>query len=459
MLLPVLVFLALMASCKNSPAGSSSATPNSKSDTAAPVVSDALPPWALQSNIYEVNVRQYTPEGTFAAFSKALPRLKQMGVQILWFMPITPISRTDRKGKLGSYYAVQEYKAINPEFGTMADWKSLVKQCHDMGFKVITDWVPNHTGADNGWLTRHPDFFTKGKDGKPIPAFDWTDTRDLNYDNRELRDSMIAAMKFWITGSDIDGFRCDVAGEVPDDFWKECISSLRKVKNVFMLAEGDKGSLHRDGFNISYPWEMFAALKKIAAGKTNALAIDSVINKQDSSFPRGAVRMYFTSNHDENSWNKADYGTMPGASHAPFAVFTQTYRNSLPLVYSGQEEPVKDSISFFYKDSIPFKNYGRAKFYTTLLTLRASTPALATDASFQKITVGDNRALYAFTREKEGKKIGVILNLSAKPQTVKIDSSAFPGNPLNVFMGSRELLKPGQAFGIEPWGYIVYDYR
>jgi alpha-amylase len=427
-------------------------------DTLPVVVNARLPDWALQSNIYEVNVRQYTKEGTFSAFAASLPRLKAMGVQILWFMPITPISVTDRKGKLGSYYAVQDYTAINPEFGNMQDWKNLVAKAHEIGFKVITDWVPNHTGADNGWLTRHPDFYTKGKDGKPIPAFDWTDTRDLNYDNKEMRDSMIAAMKFWITESGIDGFRCDVASEVPDDFWKDCIGQLNKVKPLFMLAEGDKGSLHRDGFNATYAWDMFATLKRIAAGQTNALAIDSVLQRQDSSFPAGAIKMYFTNNHDENSWNKADYGTMPGARHAPFAVFTQTMRNALPLVYSGQEEPVLDSISFFYKNPIRFGKYKRASFYKALLTLRANSPALATDASFRKIRVGDSTALYAFLREKDGHKIAVILNLSAKSQAAKPGDASLAGNPLNVFMGAREKLTAGHSINIEPWGYVVYNY-
>ena len=233
-----LITVFFLAACSNNPEAHTSASAVNNKDSARvvkdslPDVEAKLPDWALQSNIYEVNVRQYTKEGTFNAFAASLPRLKAMGVQILWFMPITPISVVDRKGKLGSYYAVQEYKAINPEFGNLDDWKNLVAKAHEMGFKVITDWVPNHTGADNGWLTRHPDFYTKGKDGKPIPAFDWTDTRDLNYDNKEMRDSMIAAMKLWIITSGIDGFRCDVAGEVPDDFWKDCISQLNKVKQM-----------------------------------------------------------------------------------------------------------------------------------------------------------------------------------------------------------------------------------
>src|ERR1700712_36034 len=258
-LLFIISIILFLASCASNADTKTADATVKKDSTKAPPASVVLPDWALQSNMYEVNVRQYTKEGTFNAFAASLPRLKDMGVQILWFMPITPISKVDRKGKLGSYYAVQDYKAINPEFGNMQDWKNLVTKAHGMGFKVITDWVPNHTGADNGWLTRHPDFFIKDSTGKAAPAFDWTDTRDLNYDNKEMRDSMIAAMKFWLTETDIDGFRCDVAWGVPDDFWKDCIAELKKVKNVFMLAEGETGNLHRDGFDVTYPWDMFHA--------------------------------------------------------------------------------------------------------------------------------------------------------------------------------------------------------
>ena len=456
LLLTSLSIVIFFAACGNNTA---TVTTGAVTDTPQKAnVSFDHPAWMLQSNIYEVNVRQYTKEGTFNAFAASLPRLKEMGVDMLWFMPITPISKVDRKGVLGSYYAVQDYKAINPEFGNMDDWKDLVKKAHAMGFKVITDWVPNHTGADNGWLTRHPDFFTKDSTGKIIPSNGWTDTRDLNYDNKEMRDSMIAAMKFWLAETDIDGFRCDVAWGVPADFWVDCIGQLKKIKNVFMLAEADQGNLHRSGFDASYPWDMFHTLTKIAAGQTNALSIDSVLMKQDSSFPAGAVRLYFTSNHDENSWNKADYGTMPGAKHAPFAVFTQTMRNSLPLIYSGQEEPVLDSISFFYKNPIQFGKYKRAAFYKTLLALRKSNPALATDASFRKIKAGDEKAVYAYLREKGKNKVLVILNLSAKQQSINIEDSSLAGEAMNVFMGTKETIKPGNSFKIEPWGYVVYNY-
>ena len=414
------------------------------------------PAYILQGNIYEVNIRQYSKEGTFKAFEPSLDRLKEMGVQTLWFMPITPISQVDKKGSLGSYYAVADYTGINPAYGNLQDWKDLVNAAHTKGFKVITDWVANHTGADHPWLKTHPDFYEKDSTGKPISAFDWTDTRSLNYDNKEMRDSMIASMKYWLTETGIDGFRCDVAGEVPDDFWKQCITELKKVRDVLMLAEGDKGSLNSAGFDITYAWDMFQMTKKIAKGERPAFAIDSVKNQNDTAFPANALRLYFTSNHDENSWNQADYGTMPGASHAPFAVLTQTMVRGVPLIYSGQEEPILKKVEFFEKDPMTFGKFGRAKFYNTLLHLRQTNPALSADASFKKIVVGDENALYAFIREKDGKKIMVILNLSAKEQTIKVTGSGFDGERYNVFMGTKEPLE-NKEWKIEPWGYAIYE--
>jgi alpha-amylase len=420
------------------------------------------PQWISQSNIYEVNVRQYTPEGTFKAFAASLPRLKDMGVEILWFMPVTPISEKDRKGEagraLGSYYAVADYRAINPEFGTIDDFKTLVKQAHEMGFKVIVDWVANHTGADHPWLTKHKDFYMLDSAGTPHFAFDWSDTRELNYDNKAMRDSMIESMKFWIRETDIDGFRCDVANEVPTDFWKDCIAQLRGMKTLFMLAEGDRPELYDAGFDATYFWPMFQSMKRVAAGATNALALDSVINHYDSTFKDSTALLYFTSNHDENSWNLSDYGTFPGAKHDPFAVFTHTMKNAIPLIYSGQEEPVLRRIAFFEKDSMEFKEFKRAKLYKTLLNLRKNNPALAIDASWKKISVGDDKALYAYLREKAGDKIFVILNLSGKEQKITIKDELVTGEPLNVFMGVKEKLSLNHSFNIQPWGYIVYDY-
>lgn len=453
---PLLYFTIILASCN-----SASTTDEKKGkDTAAKHAAqiDGHPAWIMQGNVYEVNVRQYTPQGTFKAFEKNLNRLRDMGVQTLWFMPINPISKIDRKGVLGSYYAVSSYTAINPEFGTPGDWKELVNRAHDMGFKIIIDWVPNHTGADHPWLKNHPNFYVKDSTGHAAVPFDWTDTRQLDYSNMEMQDSMIVSMKYWLTETGIDGFRCDVAWNVPASFWSRCIGELKKINpDIFMLAEGDKSYLHPSGFDATYPWEMFHMMVSVAKGQRPAFSLDSVLRRYDSVYPRNALELYFTSNHDENSWNKADYGTMPGAIHAPFAVFTLTMPHSVPLVYSGQEEPVLDSISFFYKDTIHFGNYGRAKFYKTLLELRKNNAALAANASFRKTNLGNDRALYGYVRDADRKKVFVILNLSSKAQNIKITDRTLYGNPYNVFMGRDEVIsaKPWQ---IQPWGYVVYVY-
>ena len=415
------------------------------------------PEWIMQGDIYEVNVRQYTTEGTLNAFAKHLDRLKEMGVQTIWFMPINPISLVDRKGSLGSYYAVSDYTSVNPEFGTMADFIQIVKAIHSKGMKVIIDWVPNHTGADHRWLTEQPDFFVKDKNGKAAMAVDWADTRQLDYKNTVMQDSMIAAMKFWIAKTDIDGFRCDVAWNVPADFWRKCIPQLKSMKSLFMLAEGDSAYLPQSGFDAVYPWHMFKMMEKIAKGTRPAFGLDSVKNESDKLYPENTIQMYFTSNHDENSWNNADYGTFPGPVHEPFAVFTQTMANSVPLIYGGQEEPVLRALKFFDKDPMTLGKYQRAAFYKTLLHLRKSNMALSADASFRKINAGDEKAVYAFVREKGNEKVLVILNLSNSEQSITIKDKTLLLSARNVFKGTDAPLSH-KEWKMKPWGYEVYEY-
>ncbi len=447
--LPLLLLVAAFASCKNG--GSSSAI----SDTAK---IDGHPAWIMQGNIYEVNVRQYTPEGTFKAFAKHLNRLQEMGVQTLWFMPINPISITDRKGSLGSYYAVSDYTAINPEYGTMDDWKALVKEAHDKGMKVMIDWVPNHTGADHYWLQKHPDFYVKDSTGKPVSQFDWTDTRKLNFANAELRDTMMAQMKYWITETGVDGLRCDYAVGPSRLFWMDCIKQLKSVKNVFMLAEADSAWLHEVGFDATYSWPEFNMMKLIAAGKRNAVAMDSILNHTDTSLQKNALRLFFTSNHDENSWNKADYATMPGDSHAPFAVMTQTMKRGVSLIYSGQEEPVLRSIKFFDKDTMSFTKLGRAAMYQKLLALRKSNPALSANASFAKLTTGAEDKVYAFARQSDKNKVIVLLNLTHTPVNFAVQDGIISGEAIEIFSNKKQKMEPGKLFSLPAWGYQVYSY-
>ncbi len=426
----------------------------------APNTSFVHPSWSQQSNIYEVNLRQFSQEGTIKAFEKSLPRLKDMGVKILWFMPITPIGiegRKENETQLGSYYAVRNYKEINPEFGTMEDWKNLVKEAHRLDFKVITDWVANHSAPDNPWMKNHPDFYAKDKEGKIISPFDWTDTRKLNYTNRELRDTMIDVMKYWMNETGIDGFRCDVAGEIPMDFWKECITELKKIKNVFMLAEGESPELHDAGFDATYTWSVMGLMADVYAGKRPLKYLDSVLNHNISVFPKNAYRMYFTTNHDENSWNGTEFEKYGDAFKA-FTVFTQTFYQSVPLIYNGQEEPNKKRLKFFVKDPIGWNKYEMMPFYNTLLRLRKNNAALAASASYKKLATANDEAVFAFIRQNGKHKVAVVLNLSNQPQRFTIKENEIYGNVKNIFTNQKEKLFKNYVYDMKPWDYLVYEY-
>lgn len=419
------------------------------------------PLWSGQSNIYEVNLRQYTVSSSIKDFEKSLPRLKKMGVEILWFMPITPIGIEGRKmtgNDLGSYYAVRDYKALNPEFGTMADWKALVKHAHSMGFKVITDWVPNHTSPDNPWISSHPGFYKRDSIGNTVYDADYTDTRNLNYANMELRDSMIEAMQFWIKETGIDGFRCDHVDPIPVDFWERCIRELRKIKNVFMLAESQNPEFHVAGFDATYAWEVMEGWIRFYAGKISLAQEDSIINRNIRAFPKDAYRVFFTTNHDWNSWEGTEFERY-GNAYKPLAVFSQTMYQSVPLIYSGQEVPNRKRLQFFVKDPIVWDKYEMAPFYSTLLHLRKKNPALAADASYKKLISANDLAIYAYVRQKAKHKVAVILNLSNEPQRFSIKDKSIYGNPMNVFLGVKEKVNSTHVFSIEPWGFIVYDYN
>lgn len=412
------------------------------------------PSFMHQGNIYEVNIRQYTPEGTFNAFVKHIPRLKKMGVQTLWLMPIQPISKLGRKGSLGSYYAVADYTSVNPEFGTISDFNNLVTQAHALGMKVIIDYVPNHSGADHPWLTSHPDFYEKDSTGQPTYTADWSDTRELNFANLAMQDSMINTMKFWVNKTKIDGFRIDVAWGVPINFWTKCIKILKNIRPLFFLAEADDAALHTAGFDATYTWREFNVIKEVAAGKKNVRSLDTVFNIIDTSFVKGAWRLYFTSNHDENSWNKADFETMPGPVHAPFAVLALTYNRTMPLIYSGQEEPVLRALQFFEKDPIQFNKLERAPFYTALLQLRNTNKAFGEGAQFKKLTVNNPEAIMAYQRYYEKDQVIVVLNLSNTEQAVKFDSNGIVGNYKSLFSGKK--LSNIKNLQMPPWGCEVF---
>jgi glycosidase len=302
------------------------------------------PAWSRSSNVYEVNPRQFSKEGTLNAVTASLPRLKQMGVDIVWLMPIHPIGQKNHKGTLGSYYAVQDYSAVNPDYGTIDDLRKLVKQAHALGMHVIIDWVGNHTAWDNPWVTQHPDWFKKNDKGEIYSVTfkneaggteEWSDVVGLDYDNKELWKGMTDAMAFWVKDVGIDGFRCDAAGLVPTAFWDQARAQLDKIKPVFMLAEWNEPALHDKAFDASYDWPLNGIMKKIGKGEAGAAELRDYVTNPPKAFPRDAYRLQFTNNHDINSWEGADkdlYGPAWGA----MTVLSYTLPG-IPLIYNGQE--------------------------------------------------------------------------------------------------------------------------
>ncbi len=414
--------------------------------------------WVKNAVIYEVNIRQYTPEGTFNAFSEHLPRLKSLGVDILWLMPIHPIGQMNRKGKLGSYYSVKDYMKINPEFGNFDDFKALVRKVHEQGMHIIIDWVPNHTSWDNVLTLEHPDYYMTDEEGNFVSAFDWTDVIRLDYNNKDLRNYMIDAMKFWLMETDIDGFRCDVAHMVPLDFWEEARPELEKVKPVFMVAESDQPELNRKAFDVTYGWPFHGLMNDIAAGKKTANAISTHFSKVDSVYPAGSIIMQFTSNHDENSWNGTEYERL-GSGVKTLAVLAATVPG-MPLIYSGQEAGMNKRLKFFEKDTIPWKESEMTDFYKNIDSLKHRNQALWNGrfgGTFTRITSTNNKSVFAFLREKGNDKIFVVLNLTGEPVVITMKGKLYRGSYTEIFSGIKVSFRKDESFALQPWDFRVYE--
>jgi len=412
--------------------------------------------WSKNAVIYEANIRQYSPEGTFNAFAKDLPRLKALGIDIIWVMPINPIGEVKRKGKLGSYYSVRDYKAINPEFGNMDDFKNLVNEVHKSGMHIIIDWVPNHSSWDNPVFKEHPEYYLKDSLGRFRSPFDWTDVVRFNYNNPGMRRWMIETMKFWLTETGIDGFRCDVAHMVPVDFWDSCRMELDKVKPIFFLAEADQPQLHARAYDMSYDWKFHHIMNQIAKGKKTANEIEKHFAWADSIYPSGSVLMQFTSNHDENSWNGTEFERLDGGAQT-FAVLAATVPGML-LIYNGQEAAFNKRLKFFEKDTIKWDNYIYADFYKKLISLKKQNQALwngLDGGSFQRIETTDDKHVYAFVRKTDGNQVAMILNLTKKPRTIALKSDIADGEYNEIFTDKQMALKKYQKFVLEPWKYLV----
>jgi len=449
-------------------------------DIASTTIEKFSPAVEENSVIYEVNIRQYSPEGTFNAFTKDIPQLKELGVKIIWVMPIFPISQTKRKATggddskfasempaaeqhkyLGSYYAVSDFKKVNPEFGTIEDFRNLVKTAHENGIYVILDWVPNHTGWDHVWIKNHPEYYTQNAKGEIIDpvnpetgkSWGWTDVADLNYDNQNLRAEMTADMMHWIKNEEIDGFRCDVAGNVPLDFWQQAIPQLRKQKSIFMLAEAWEPALLKNNlFDMAYAWDGHHTMNKIAQGKEPVKQFDAYIEKINKDYEANDILMNFVDNHDENSWN----GTIKSRlGEAEAAMTALSYlMPGMPLVYSGNEYGLAHSLKFFEKDSIPKTKGKQWELRAKLGKIKNEIDALhggKNKATYKRIPATNENVL-VFERMKNGKKVIYLANLSAKPVSVSLPLNGQFKDIMNEKMMD---LKASQVLSMLPWQYYI----
>lgn len=462
-------------SCKNE---TEKTAENSKTEIAkfSPEVEES-------SVIYEVNIRQYSPEGTFNAFTKDIPQLKELGVKIIWVMPIFPISQTKRKATggddskfasempkeeqhkyLGSYYAVSDFKKVNPEFGTIEDFRNLVKTAHDNGMYVILDWVPNHTGWDHVWIKEHPEFYTKNAKGEIIDpinpetgkSWGWSDVADLNYDNKELRKEMTSDMLHWIKNENIDGFRCDVASNVPLDFWQQAIPQLRKEKDIFMLAEAWEPELLKDGlFDMAYGWEVHHTMNRIAQGKNTVKDWDKLMEENAKKYESNDILMSFVDNHDENSWNGTVKSRLGKAEEAMTAL--SYMMPGMPLIYSGNEYGLEHSLKFFEKDSIPKTKGKQWDLRAKLGKLKSENSALnggKNKATYKRIPTSNDNQILIFEREKNGEKVIYLANLSYQVVSASLPIS---GEFTDYITGKKVVFDVKLSTQLQPWQYYILN--
>ena len=446
----LLLSLALLLGACNNPASENGKTDDEKSMSQT----SGQDNWRQQPTVYEVNIRQYTEEGTINAFAEHLPGLKDLGIKILWIMPVQPIGEKNRKGPLGSYYSIKDYTAVNPNIGSMEDFKNMVKQAHELGMVVILDWVANHTAYDHHWTEEHPDWYTRDSSGAIVsPVEDWSDVADLNYDKKAMRNAMVEEMKFWVEEADIDGFRCDVAMMVPMDFWDSTRTELDKVKDVFMLAEAEGPEFHAKAFDMTYGWDLHHRMNEVAQGEATVAAFDKYLVTQDTAYENGDLRMYFTTNHDENSWNGTVYERM-GKNHKNFFVMAATFRRGVPLVYSGQEAGLDKRLRFFDKDTISWQDTSLYPFYRKILHLKRHHPALLNDAAvanFIPLKADTVQNLYAYERRNDQQRLIVALNFGEEAAEFRFEGqqkenwrNAMNDDPME--MGDAAVVVPGNGF-------------
>ncbi len=423
-----------------------------------PYVEITHPTWSRNAVIYELNTRNFTKEGTFKAAQKQLPRLKAMGVDIVWLMPIHPIGEKNRKGTLGSPYSVRDYFAVNPEFGTKDDLKAFVDEAHKLGMHVILDLVANHTAWDNVMVAKHPDWWERDIKGHyhPTPWWDWSDIIDLDYSKPELRKYMTDAMVYWVKNYGIDGYRADVAGYVPVDFWDTARAKLDKIKPVFMLGEWQDISLHRKAFDATYAWDWYNSMENIAHGKGDATSLYGYYSANESAWPKDTMRMVFTENHDKNAWEGTGYEAFGDA--LPAAIALSFIGEGIPLIHNGQEACNKKRLAFFEKDEIKWGDCDITTLFSKLVAIKRSNPALQS-AQFGgrmiKIENDNPQHVFSFLRKLNANKVVGVFNFSAKPAKVTLHDDFYLGNYYDLD-GEPASIVHNQQLELNPWEFKIY---
>jgi glycosidase len=456
-----LLSLLLVALCATLPTAAGDVATSTRPDRYQPVpyVKLCHPEWVKNATIYQINVRQFTAEGTFAAAEKHLARIKALNVDVVWLMPIHPIGEKNRKGVLGSPYSVRDYLGVNPEFGTLADLRHFVATAHGLGLHVILDWVANHTAWDNPLVAAHPDWYQRDWKGefRPTPWFDWTDIINLDYHSPGLRHYMTDALKYWVREADIDGYRCDVAGFVPLDFWNNARRELDAIKPVFLLAEAQTRDLHAEAFDATYAWGWYEAMHNVAAGKADVGALIGYYSENEGLYPPDCIRMTFVSNHDKNAWE----GTGPEQFGAGLeaAIVLSVVGDGMPLLYGGQEAGETKRLKFFEKDPIVWADHPVAELYRKLFALKKANTALWNGhwgATMIAVPNSAPTAVLSFVRGNGRDKVFAVFNFSKEARTVRFEESLFPGTYTDAFGGERVELREGAELKLAPWAYRVF---
>ena len=420
------------------------------------------PEWSYSAILYEMNIRQFTTEGTFRAASERLPFLRSIGVDAIWLMPIYPIGEEDRKGSLGSYYSIRDYKGVNPEFGSEADLRDFITKAHALGMKILFDWVANHTARDARWISERPvDWYERDSEGRAKVPWDWSDTAKLNYANREVWRGQIDAMRYWVEQFGIDGFRCDMAMLVPIEFWQEASAELHSIKSdIFMLAEAEEDNLFEGAFNMSYQWNIHHIMCDIAKGARRVWDLRNAMHAERQRYPREAMRLSFTSNHDENSWSGSEQSRF-GRALEVMTAMTFLMPSTMPLIYTGQEVGYDHSFAFFDRDPIPeevYKEGYATELYRRLADLKHSQRALDSGQRGGDVIEIENNAkdcMMTFVREVADSRVVAIVNLS--PYTIHADfrTGIYAGTYRDAISGERVVLDEHVERDIAPWHYQI----